>query len=317
MRTNPSTISKSKHMRSSVLIILILFLGIQVSTAQQVQEIIKVNTLKQMIRNIKSNKKLILSVYHYDLGHIDSLDLDTDDPVPLEGMNYLIKPVEANADGKLEPVSGSYYLVIRNVENFQLVGRRTSRGITRITSNMPDKNVISFENCKNLKIENIRFEHAEGHDDCEGGVLAFNDCSKVGIDRCELLGSGSTGVTTNKVIGLTMNNTMINDCSKNIMNIQLTKDITFKRCTFKNTPGKIVMQNTREYINVQDIVFEACIFSNLHKEHIFELDINQYEIISIKECTFEGDYKETNLAPSLEQFKLHKNKFEGAKFKLF
>jgi hypothetical protein len=101
------------------------------------------------------------------------------------------------------------------------------------------------------------------------------------------------------------------------MKIKLTKDITFKRCTFKNTPGKIVMQNTREYINVQDIVFEECIFSDLHKEHIFELDLNQYEIISIKESIFEGDYKETNLSPSLEQFKLHKNKFEGAKFKLF
>lgn len=304
-------------MKNSVLTIFILFLGIQVSTAQQVQEIIKANTLKQMLRNIKSNKKLILSVYHYDLGHIDSLGLDTDDPVPLEGMNYLIKPVKTHADGKLEPAGNSYYLVIRNVENFQLVGRKTSRGITRISSNMQDQNVISFENCKNIKLENIRFEHAKGQDDCEGDVLAFNDCSKVGIDRCELLGSGSTGLTTNKVIGLSMNNTLIKDCSKNIMNIMLTKDITFKRCTFKNTPGKIVMQNTREYINVQDIVFEECIFSDLHKEHIFELDLNQYEIISIKESIFEGDYKETSLAPSLEQFKLHKNKFEGAKFKLF
>lgn len=294
-----------------------MLLGIQVTTAQQVQEIIKVNTLKQMIRNIKSNKKLILSVYHYDLGHTDSLDLDSEDPVPLEGMNYLIKPVNTGSDGKLKPDSDRYYLVIRNVENFQLVGRKTSRGITRISSEMQDKNVISFENCKNVKIENIRFEHAEGHEDCEGDVLAFNDCAKVGIDRCELLGSGRTGLTTNKVIGLTMNNTVIKDCSKNIMNIKFTKDITFKRCSFKNTPGKIVMHNIREYINVQDIVFDECTFSNLHKEQIFELHINQYEIISIKESIFEGDYKETNLAPTLEQFKLHKNKFEGAKFKLF
>ncbi|MEM7009997.1 MAG: hypothetical protein AAF585_00815, partial [Verrucomicrobiota bacterium] len=56
-------------------------------------------------------------------------------------------------------------------------------------------NVLTFEGCRDLTIENIFFTHTPEQGYCTGGVLNFANCSNVVINNCVLDGCGIEGIT--------------------------------------------------------------------------------------------------------------------------
>lgn len=113
--------------------------------------------------------------------------------------------------------------------------------------------VLSFFNCRDITLRNLTLGHTDtGH--CEGGVVRLAECSSVVIEGCDLYGCGTEGIGTERSSGLACKNTIIRDCSYQIMTLSHCRDFAFEGCRF---------YNCREFslINVgfcDDVTFTSC-----------------------------------------------------------
>ena len=113
--------------------------------------------------------------------------------------------------------------------------------------------VLSFFNCKDITLRNLTLGHTDtGY--CQGGVVALRGCQNTVIEGCDLYGCGTEGIGADRSNGLQCKNTIIRDCSYQIMTLEHCKDFSFAECNF---------YNCREFslINVRfcdNVVFEKC-----------------------------------------------------------
>lgn len=113
--------------------------------------------------------------------------------------------------------------------------------------------VLSFFNCKDITLRNLTLGHTDtGY--CQGGVVALRGCQNTVIEGCDLYGCGTEGIGADRSKGLQCKNTIIHDCSYQIMTLEHCNDFTFTRCAF---------YNCREFslINIgfcENTVFEEC-----------------------------------------------------------
>jgi hypothetical protein len=169
--------------------------------------------------------------------------------------------------------------------------------------------VILFENCSDISLAGITAGHTvSGY--CSGGVLGFSNCSGISINDCDLFGSGTEGLRLERVSRFGMHNTVIRECTYNIMTILESSEINFKNCRFTRS-GAFDLFNISQS---SALVFEYCIISRnpieAGAEYLFFLgegcrnielkfcDIsenkipafsNKTEQIEIIECDFSGN----------------------------
>ena len=90
---------------------------------------------------------------------------------------------------------------------------------------------LSFRNCRNITLRNLTIGHTdEGY--CQGGVLEFQSCEDVQIDRCELFGCGIEGITATNTSRLNCTKSIIRDCSYSIMTLSQGFNSKFTDCDF-------------------------------------------------------------------------------------
>ncbi|MCP4375703.1 MAG: hypothetical protein GY794_05950 [bacterium] len=125
-------------------------------------------------------------------------------------------------------VHDGYELIVRNVKGLKLIGPRKS---PEILAKPRYANVLRFDNCKDITLENLVLGHTpEGY--CEGGVLAINKSTGVTINKCDLFGCGIEGLTLSGVVGLKFNQSTIRDCTYGIMTVTKSRDLAFNGSRF-------------------------------------------------------------------------------------
>jgi hypothetical protein len=67
---------------------------------------------------------------------------------------------------------------------------------------------------------------------CTGGVLNFSDSKNISVKNSVLFGSGTEGITAEKVKNLNCNNTIIRGCTYSIMRLNNCTKIKFNNCEF-------------------------------------------------------------------------------------
>lgn len=126
-----------------------------------------------------------------------------------------------------ESMFDGYQLTLDQCKNLTIQGSKAAAIIVQPRYSY----VISFRNAHNLTIRNLTLGHTdEGY--CQGGVLEFVNCEGVQINRCDMYGCGTEGITATNTRELKCTQSIIRDCSYSIMTIKKCFNTTFSDCDF-------------------------------------------------------------------------------------
>ena len=262
-------------MKKLLLIIAALVLTGTLAFAAEKQDEVHVANLTELIYAMRSNRVIIIDL---DIEFGEGLD-------QLHNFNPRRLPQQSRYEKeKLSSVTDKCYidqntdgpeLLLAGFTNLTIKG--SGDGYRRLLRIRPRyAYVFNFINCSDIRIEGLVMGHTdEGY--CEGGVLSFEDCKNITIDNCDLYGCGTEGIGCHQTTNLKMSNSLIRDCSYQIMALRECHDFSFDRCFFfRNrefslldifSSGNIkftdcmITHNEGTLCNFQDdedIVFERC-----------------------------------------------------------
>lgn len=174
--------------------------------ARKERKKITVNTARDFIQAIGSHREIHLAPGDYFL---DDLEIQ---PNPYVKVN-------------------SCFVEIRDVEGLKIVGDPGKRPVS-ILLRCLYADVLDIRDSKEVTIQNIVLGHAEGNDDCAGGVLYVYNVSNLVIIDTTLFGSGTYGLKLNQVNGLTFKNSSIKECTSSIMSAYSSKNLRFENSRF-------------------------------------------------------------------------------------
>ena len=208
-------------MKSVILSQLILFnpmfLFCQTST------IIKVNNALEFVEAIGSNITIQLEGNTIYFSDISSSKF---------GNNYRFNDV----------YGGGHELVIFDVSNFKIIG--LGENPVKIISKNQYSDVIEFNDCNDIAIENIDSGHGadEEENGFEGNALCFSNTKNININKSVLF--GISGIYAKKVKNLKCNNSIFKECLSDIMTIDECKEVEFNTCKFIKNYNFINLSNS-------------------------------------------------------------------------
>jgi len=142
---------------------------------------------------------------------------------------------------------------IHEVERLTIRGAKD--GKVEVVSEPRYSDVLYFNDCSDIVIENITFGHTIEQGNCEGAVLAFDYCRKISLDSLDLYGCGTYGVVADHTVGIALKDCIIRECSYGIVDL-LCSDTIFEGCTFRDNRGFDMLSLSGSFAH-----FEGCSFS--------------------------------------------------------
>jgi len=197
-----------------------------------------------------------------------------------QGANYRFN--DADSDD-------SYELVIFGVSNMKIAG--LGHEPVKIITKPEYGNVLVFENCDNITIENIEAGHGPEKGYCIGGVFKIINSKNFTINNSVMYGSGIEGITAENVTGLKCNNSIIRECSYSIMTLDNCTDFEFNNCEFSDNE-EFDLVNISNCTNVK---FSVCTFSNNKTSTEYDFmdyavfAVNDSKSISINDCLIKNN----------------------------
>ena len=126
-------------------------------------------------------------------------------------------------------------LVISGVEGLTITAGGPHRATIAAVPRYAD--VIYFENCKGLSLQNFTAGHTQEPSSCMGGVLSFHNCTDTTVQDCSLYGCGILGVTATDCKNLTVRYTEIHDCTDGAFYLTDCDGVTVERCNIHDIPN--------------------------------------------------------------------------------
>ena len=164
----------------------------EVVTPTKPQEEVTVTNMEEFLAAIGSNKRIVVDT--------DLLDESTAD-MTQNGEYYTWDEV---FDGK--------QLTIHNVDNMTIAGK-TGKNVNTVSALPRYAQVLAFDRCSNLTLENLTVGHTKEPGYCVGGVLWFQQCTNVEVRKCGLYGCGTIGIQAMDCRNVTMEQNDIYECS--------------------------------------------------------------------------------------------------------
>ncbi|WP_165749754.1 right-handed parallel beta-helix repeat-containing protein [Cellulophaga sp. Z1A5H] len=230
---------------------------IKKETNQQSQPVYFAANLKEFLDALGANRTIIITNDIYIKEELNQVVTDTS--------KFFMKQPNANGIGgqpkynnEFYAIEGAYWSSVATKEsltknNFsefikdeiKLVVKK-AHNLTIMTNNsssiimtQSEDEVISFEDLTNFTLLNLSIFHEI---ETDGGcgefapVIAFKNATHITVDNCKLNGSGTEGIHTNNVNGLTVVNTDVFNCNKRGFSFEKSKGIIISNCTiYSNT----------------------------------------------------------------------------------
>lgn len=142
-------------------------------------------------------------------------------------------------------------MVVSNVKNLSIKGMAGAE----IVVDPRYAWVIRFNNSENVSISNLTMGHTE-KGSCVGGVLGFYSGKDIRIKNSVLYGSGTEGVKLEDVNNFTFENSVIKECTYNLMSLKNAENAVFTNSAFLNTGefDMVIVQGSGK------ISFKNCMF---------------------------------------------------------
>lgn len=242
--------------------------------------------------------------------------------IKLKGHSFFISDVaSANKTGKyysFVEVYDGYELLISDVKNLTIIGEGNTP--VRMYARPDYGNVISFNNCENVTIENVDAGHGASKGSCVGGVFKIENSKNFYIKNTIMYGSGIEGITTKNVSNLVCTNSFIRSCTYSIMTLNTSNDIQFENCVFEDN-------GVYDLVNIQScsrVSFKNCSFeknrtekSNYSSYSLFK--VNQSNTIVLLNCFIEANAADYLCNDSkilqFQKVEVNHNEFTKGKYK--
>ena len=143
---------------------------------------------------------------------------------------------------------------IANVSDLTIRGRDGEH--TEIVIEPREAQVLSFEYCDNVTLENLTLGHTISTDPCEGDVLDFIECSNISLNGMDLYGCGTFGIYGRWIFGLHVTDSVIHDCSQGGLAINNSSDVVFTNSTFRGIEGDDLISSFGVDLRFEDCTFE-------------------------------------------------------------
>lgn len=169
-----------------------------------------VSTVEELVNSLQSDMKITLLPGRYNLSD-------------------LAGKIRTAAISWQEVFDGQE-MVVSNVSNLTIIGKAGAE----IVVDPRYAWVIRFNNSKNIQISNLTMGHTE-KGSCVGGVLGFYGGEEIKITNSILYGSGTEGVRVEDVNNFTFSNSVIKECTYNLMTLKNADNTLFENSAFLNT----------------------------------------------------------------------------------
>ena len=219
---------------------------------------VEVSNAEELLNAVDNYTKLILTGKEYNFTEVSGTENDwVSSSFVFDGMEYSILGINGLA---MEPKAGV-------VPHFITEPRYA--------------HILTFYNCKNIKIRGVTAGHTPEQGHCEGGVFQFKETYGVTMEDCSLYGCGTYGITGDQLYDAVIRNTSIYECTYGAVDFRHCEEVLFDKCTFRDThfyglfnfysckDVKVLNSSIRKneggvLIDGQystGIVFEKCVFS--------------------------------------------------------
>lgn len=239
-----------------------------------------------------------IDIAELDISNLENAEIQT---IEVHTARDLIKAIKPNTIIKL--AKGTYNLslasqvkskyvvwskvydgfepLIHSIYNFKIIGQPGAKILIEPMYAW----VMSFQNSKNIKLENLIAGHAvAGY--CTGGVLSFVNSEDIEISNSVLFGCGTTGIQMDKVDSFTCRQTLINHCTYNLLGVYNSVNILFQNCAFTNSRVFNLIEIGNFTYNAN---FSSCLFVNnrtgFHMPYLVEVEESTNDV-SIVESVF-------------------------------
>ena len=242
--------------------------------------------------------------------------------IQLQGHSFhisdLAQPDRSGENYSFREVYDGYELLIFNVQNLKIIG--LGKDLVRLYAKPSYGNVIAFDNCTNITIENVDAGHGASKGSCVGGVFKIENTNNFFIKNTVMYGSGIEGITTDNVTNLVCSNSFIRSCTYGIMTLANSKDILFENCVFEDNGVYDLVTIT----SCGNIHFKNCSFEKNRTEGTDYSDYALFKVTSSRNIKLENCFVEANAADyfcndanalTLQNVEMNHNDFTKKKFK--
>ena len=118
-------------------------------------------------------------------------------------------------------------LVIHDVNGLSIQAQNTESGATTLAAIPRYADVIYFRDCDNLFLGGFTAGHTKEPGACSGGVLRFEGCNGVMLEKMRLFGCGILGIQASQCTSLDILRTEIYECSQGAAQFFQTDGIRF------------------------------------------------------------------------------------------
>lgn len=167
---------------------------------------------------------------------------------------YLREASDTISDYVARGFNDGWQAEIHQVEGLTIRGAKD--GKVEVLAEPRYCDVLYFNDCSDIVIENITFGHTTQPGNCEGAVLAFDYCQKISLDSLDLYGCGTYGVAADHTVGISLKDCIIRECSYGIIDLHLCSDIVFEGCAFRDNGGFDMLSLSGSFAR-----FEGCSFT--------------------------------------------------------
>jgi len=194
--------------------------------------------------------------------------------------------------------------IVSNVENLVIETYGSSEAdfdkgkSARLIGGKINFNVLSFDNPKNVVLRGLVIGHLNPLErfSCEGGVVFIEGGSNIKIEKSELYGSGTVGLTLSSVEGFVFDESEIHDCTYALFSMWFVKDAIFRNSKFyKSELADDAFYLSGSEASSNDVTFSDVLVhdvSLLDERDVF-FDFNGYESnknkLYLKNVEFRGN----------------------------
>lgn len=134
-------------------------------------------------------------------------------------------------------------LVIHDVSGLSITASNTASGATTVAAIPRYADVLSFLNCENIFLGGFTAGHTKEPGSCSGGVLNFQSCGQVTIEKMRLYGCGILGIQASNCATMSVLRTEIYECSQGAATFFQTDGIVFEDCDIHDVPSPAFVFN--------------------------------------------------------------------------
>ena len=128
-------------------------------------------------------------------------------------------------------------LIIQGVKNLTIKAKDPDPAKTTLEALPRYADVLSFISCENITVAGFTAGHTKEKGACSGGVLDFDKCRNIKVEKMRLYGCGDLGIETTSCYDIDIISTEIYECSCGAAYFTQTIGINFKDCNIHDVPS--------------------------------------------------------------------------------